>query len=68
MPDSLKMTDSMEDRIHKSGKHERFSKAYDAYEGSRRCHKARDHFYDELIDCGATSEEADEFISMMDED
>jgi hypothetical protein len=56
--------DSLEDRIHKAGKHDEFSSAYDKFMSSKKTRAQQLDFYDKLSNWGASPEEADEFINM----
>lgn len=59
------MSDSLEDRIHKAGKHDAFCKAHDKFVKSRKTRNDQLDFYDKLTGWGAEPEEADEFINMV---
>lgn len=62
------MQDSLEDRIHKAGKHDEFSKACDKFTASRKTNTDQSIFYDKLCELGAGAEEADEFVNLFMED
>lgn len=55
---------SMEDRIHKSGNHEKFTAAVSKFRKSPRNRDHEHQFYEALTNCGATPEEADEYIDL----
>lgn len=57
--------DSIEDRIHKNGKHEEFSKAVKTFEDSNGDHHQQNLLYEKLEELGCSSEEASEFVDMM---
>ena len=64
------MIDSMEDRIHKAGKHEQFSAAVNRFlaipKRTRESTSIHEHIlYDEITNCGATPEEADEYVNLL---
>lgn len=56
---------SLEDKIHRNGHHDAFSKAYDKFMAGRKTRGDQHDFYDKLTNWGATPEEADEFINMV---
>lgn len=59
------MRDSLEDRIHKAGKHDEFKAALDKFKASRKTRTDQQRLYDKLEQLGAESEEADEFVNMV---
>lgn len=59
------MQDSLEDRIHASGKGDEFTKAYNRFTKSKRSNRDQQDFYDKLEELGASPEEADEFVNMV---
>ena len=58
------MTDSLEDRIHRAGKHKQFSAAVNKFRKSRRSRSNELDLYDTLVQLGALPEEADKFVDM----
>ena len=58
------MTDSLEDRIHRAGKHKQFSAAVNKFRKSRKSRSTELDLYDTLVQLGASSEEADEFVNL----
>jgi hypothetical protein len=59
------MQDSLEDRIHKAGHHEEFSKAVKVFRASRKTNAQQLKLYEQLESWGASSEEADEFVDLL---
>ena len=52
----------MEDRIYAAGNGNQLSAACNKFNKSSKTRSDQNIFYDDLINCGATAEEADEFI------
>lgn len=60
--------DSMEDRIYKAGTYDRFNSAVQKFldtPKSRRGPEQEGELYDEICNCGATPEEADEYVDLL---
>lgn len=57
--------DSMEDRFARNGTHARFAAAHKAFKASDKQRPAQLQYYEELEICGASPEEADEWINML---
>ena len=57
--------DSMEDRIHKAGKYDEFQQAIERWNDSDKLKAHQQTLYDDLTACGATSEEANEYVDLM---
>ncbi len=62
------MQDSLEDRIHKAGHHDAFSKAVAKFRKSKKSRNDELDLYDKLCGWGASDEEADEFVNLLMED
>lgn len=53
--------EALEDRVLRAGKHQRFTRAIEGYRAGKI---DANTLYDELVACGATAEEADEFVQL----
>lgn len=58
------MSDSLEDRIRRDGKHDQFVAALNKFRNSPHRRDDEQELYDTLECLGASSEEADEFVNM----
>ena len=63
-PGEKTMTESVEDRIHRAGNHDKFSRALAKFRENPGKSGAENDLYEELTACGMSPEEADEWVNM----
>lgn len=57
--------DSMEDKIHRAGCTDKFTKAVESFLAGSRNRDQEHILYDSITNCGASPEEVDEYIDLL---